>query len=133
MINPFSECTDNMSGEELTDWHRRTLLHLVNTAWQEGKILEYRYKLMTIDLMDKVSDEDLEVLQREFDIGFIEKCRSVLLERIFKGYDMIRDEQDEPKKAKYETHLAKLENELKELESRWTHQTKYTNWIETLS
>lgn len=133
MISPFSECTDNMSGEELTDWHRRTLLHVVNIAWQQEKILEYRYKLMSIDLMDKVTDADLNVLQKEFSIGLLEKKRSVLLERIFKGYDMIRQEQDEKRKAKYEAHLETLENELKEVELHWTHNTKYTTWIEKLS
>jgi len=133
MTKIFRECTDSMSNDELTDWYRRVLTHVLNSAWSEGKILEYRYKLIAIDLLEVKTDEQLQEVSNEIEIGLVEKERSLLLERMAKGCDMIRTETDEKRKEKLWKHYDKLEKELEELNIKWTLQTKYKTWIETLS
>ena len=122
MTKTSSECMDNLSAHELTPeivaaFLRGHIRKMLEKAYQKDWILEYRYERIALDLLD-IHDDELGTMIHEIEFGIWEKKRSVLLERMYKGLDMIKVETDGKKKKKYEQHYEKLKQECKEVEDR---------------
>lgn len=133
MTRTSNECTVSMSDEEWTEWYRAELTAILTRFKEQGKILDYRYKLVSIDLMEAKTSDDMMLLLNELQVGLVEKKRSVLLDRMRNGLDMIREEENEKRKEKLWSHYEKLDKELEELNRQWTFRTKYETFPETLS
>lgn len=119
-----SVCLASMNLDDFTDWMKKWILRMVNEAFEKGYILDYRYQLICVDVME-ASFEELLGLLEEIKFGLWEMKRSVLLERLSKGATMIQSETDNERKKKLLKHYDKLENELKEYIDQCQLVTKY--------
>jgi hypothetical protein len=113
-----------MNLDDFTDWMKKWVLKMVNEAFENGYILDYRYQLICVGVME-ASFEELLGLLEEIKFGLWEMKRSVLLERLSKGATMIQSETDAGRKKKLLKHYDKLENELKEYINQCQLVTKY--------
>ena len=123
-IKTSSVCLASMNLDDFTDWMKKWVLKMVNEAFENGYILDYRYQLICVDVMEASFDELLGLLE-EIKFGLWEMKRSVLLERLSKGATMIQSETDAERKKKLLKHYDKLENELKEYIDQCQLSTKY--------
>lgn len=121
-----SECLVSMSDEERFEWSKNHLIQLVNKMYQLGKLLEYRYQFISFDLLEANTLDELDVLNHEIQYGLLEVKRSVLLDRLNKGADMIRNEKDESRIAKMEKQYEQLQKELNGVDKEcYKMKTKY--------
>ena len=125
MTKTFSECTGDMSVEFFTDWMQAKLLEMLTSMRENEAILEYRYELIAVDLMEAKTDDDLLALIAEMQIGLIEKKQSVLMDRMNRGLELMAQEKSEARRNKMREQYEKLDNEWKEMATECLSKTKY--------
>lgn len=116
MTKTSSECLDNMSADDVQEWLKQFLFRALDAAKQNDWILDYRYDLIKLDLLE--AKDELTHCIEEMKIGLFEKKCSMIKERMMKGLELIRQEENERKKEKMWLHYTKLQNELNEVGNR---------------
>lgn len=125
MTRLANACLASMNDEEYHEWNRQFLLLKLKGMMDRDEILEYRYRLITMDAMETKNVSEVLNLFDEIIFGEWEKKRSILLERLGKGGLMIVNETDEARKEKLIQHYKKLEGEYEEWERKCPRNTKY--------
>jgi hypothetical protein len=119
-----SVCEGNMN-DDFVEYMRGVLTRCLNRAFESDAILEYRYQLVMIDLLEMKTDEDVSVCIDEMKFGLFEKKRSELLERLNLCAEMIGSEADQEWKSELLRHYDELTKKIERVEDSCMIQTKY--------
>lgn len=112
----------SMTDAEFVDWLRLRGLLAVNAARFRDVITEEMYGLITMDMLDAKTKDELLSLMDEVKIAVWSKKYSELLERWYRGADLIRVEKNESRKAKMMAKWEAIREEIGEVSRRcmWT-------------
>lgn len=118
------ECLDSSSAELLDDLRFRWL-RMLNRLHDEGKILAYRYPLMSADLLEMTTFDELRVLLNEFHFAKLEMEQHELYKRHHELLQEIKDEIDPQMETQLWDEFERHKQRMMEGDDEWVFMTKY--------
>lgn len=123
MTKTPNECVADMSDEDYLEWVRERALKLVKEIHEFGWMQEYRYLLVSGDVMDARNSADVIALFPEILFAWKEKRHELLQERWNKGALLISKEPEGKRRDAMLQRLHEIEKERDEVLKDW--KTKY--------